>query len=377
MTAHQRCPFPMITLDGDPFERGVRHGELASDRIARSLAFYGDVVAEAAGIAFGGFCDSLVARFPAWRTAEPELAREIEGIANGSRRSVGEILALNARASLVGQVPAGADACTSFAITAAASRDGHVYAGQNWDYLAGIADTLVLLHVRPAGGPRYLTLVEAGQLARYGASEAGFSFNANGLSSTPHDPEALPWPFIRRRALASATLHDAVKAVAAPRSQPDSSNLLLVDRSGLVVDLEVEPARLRWVEPARGVLVHTNHYLAEVPVAIRETYSPDPDSLLRYLRARQLLAEAVDGGGVTRSDLVALTSDHAGGDTGICMHWPADAGPTDRWQTVATVIADLTAGRMWVGAGLPCQRDLVELDVASGEVLGPALLDAA
>ncbi|OSC60036.1 acyl-coenzyme A--6-aminopenicillanic-acid-acyltransferase form, partial [Streptomyces sp. 4F] len=40
-----------------------------------------------------------------------------------------------------------AEGCTSFAAYGPASGDGHVWAGQNWDWRAGVADTVVMLRV--------------------------------------------------------------------------------------------------------------------------------------------------------------------------------------------------------------------------------------
>ncbi|MFF6982336.1 hypothetical protein ACFZAV_32690 [Streptomyces sp. NPDC008343] len=40
-----------------------------------------------------------------------------------------------------------AEGCTSFALYGPASGDGHVWAGQNWDWRAGVADTVVMLRI--------------------------------------------------------------------------------------------------------------------------------------------------------------------------------------------------------------------------------------
>jgi len=368
-------PFPLIVIEGDAFTRGVSYGTQAQERIGRSLAFYADAVAPSLGATFGQIIDGVSQRLSIWRGRDPEIVSEIEGIAQGSGFSVGEVLALNTRGMFVvppavqREAKAANDGCTSFAVMPEASRDGHLLTGQNWDYLEEIADTIVLVHLRPTDGPRQLMIAEAGQVGRHGANSAGIALHANGLSSRLRDPSALPSTFMRRRILRSGNITEAVE-MATAGTRPGSTNLLITHRDGFAVDIETMPATTRWMYPTDGWLFHTNHYLVEIPPELAPTYAPSADSIVRYGRGAWLMERARASGGIDRSDLAAILRDHLGDGRGLCSHPDPDAPRHERWMTVATVITDLTAGVMSVAAGPPCGHEFVEIDIGSGQVLG-------
>jgi isopenicillin-N N-acyltransferase-like protein len=370
-------PFPIIVAEGDAPNRGVAHGQQARDQIAASLAFYSDAVAPSIGATFGQIVDGVLRRLPMWRAQDAEIVAEIEGIAEGSGFTVGEILALNTRGMFVvppidqqdQRVPD--DGCSSFAVLPEASSDGHLRTGQNWDYLEGIADTIVLLHLRPERGPRQLVIVEAGQVGRHGVNTSGIALHANGLGSRLRDPSAPPSTFLRRRILRSDNITAAIEAAITP-PRAGSTNFMLSHRDGFAIDLETVPSTIRWLMPEDGWLFHTNHFEAGVPPELAATYTPSADSLLRYARGRRRLSLARADGGISRADLVDVLTDHLGDGRGVCSHPDPDAPRHERWMTVATVITDLTEGVMSVAAGLPCQHDFVDIDVSSGTVAAPA-----
>lgn len=369
-------PFPIIVAEGDAISRGVAHGTQGQDRIAASLAFYSDAVAPSIGATFGQVVDGVLRRLPMWRAQDPDIVEEIEGIASGSGFSVGEILALNTRGMFV--VPPSDqqeqrlpdDGCSSFAVLSEASADGHIRTGQNWDYLEGIADTIVLVHVRPERGPRQLMIVEAGQVGRHGANTNGIALHANGLGARLRDPSALPTTFLRRRILRAEDITAAIEAAITP-PRAGSTNFMLTHRDGFAIDLETVPATIRWLLPEDGWLFHTNHFEAGIPSDLAATYTPSADSLLRYARGRRRLALARSNGGISRSDLVDVLTDHLGDGRGLCSHPDPSAPQHERWMTVATVITDLTEGVMSVSAGPPCRHEFTEIDIGSGTVASP------
>lgn len=369
-------PFPIIVAEGDAGSRGVSHGQQARSQIAASLAFYSDAVAPSIGATFGQIVDGVLRRLPMWRAQDPEIVAEIEGIADGAGFAVGEILALNTRGMFVvppidQQEHVPDDGCTSFAVLPEASADGHLRTGQNWDYLEGIADTVVLVHLRPDHGPRQLVIVEAGQVGRHGANTSGIALHANGLGSRLRDASALPSTFLRRRILRSDNITAAIEAAITP-PRAGSTNFLLTHRDGFAIDLETVPSTIRWILPQDGWLFHTNHYEAGIPAELAATYTPSADSLLRYGRGTRRLGLARANGGISRADLVGVVTDHLGEGRGLCSHPDPDAPRHERWMTVATVITDLTEGVMSVSAGPPCEHEFVDIDIASGAVVATA-----
>lgn len=367
-------PFPIVSIAGAPFERGVSYGEQASGNIARSLAFYERAFPATSDISLAAVCDQVRNYHRAWQTAEPELLREIDGIAHGSRQPLDAILALNARDTFMHRSTRTDaardfdDGCTSWAVLPRVSLDGDMRIGQNWDYLDGIRDTVVLLHVTPETGPAQLIIVEAGQIGRQGANTRGVGLQANGLPTPTRQDDALPNPIVRRQILGAANYEAALTAALRP-PRAGFSNLLVADREGLAVDLEARLQTVRWLMPESGFIAHGNHFQADIPGEMAETYVPLADSLIRYARASELLQQAKSSGGIGMADLMALGRDHAGGPNAICRHLLDSDDTSDRWMTISSVITDLTRGIMHVASGPPCEHPYVPIDIGTGRLL--------
>jgi len=195
--------FPIVEAAGDARERGRIHGAVAKARVERSIATYARLFA---------FCGidwtEAQCRGAAYREAIGDLGggllEEIEGIAEGSGRRVDEVLALNTRTEILpptypgephprwreldagnraGGVPDWGE-CTAIAVPGAVSASGGSLLAQNWDWLGAQRDALILLRVQQAQGPAYLTLTEAGMLAKIGFNEHGFGVCLNILRSS-------------------------------------------------------------------------------------------------------------------------------------------------------------------------------------------------
>lgn len=371
----EATPFPILHIDGDARTRGLQYGEQAAEQIARSVAFYADVVSPGAGLDWNGILEGVRRHRPVWTAQDPEIVAEIEGIAEGAGRDVAEVLALNTRGTIVPINTNGAvedtppeEGCTSFAVLPEASDNGHMLAGQNWDYLEGIQDSIVLVHVKPTDGPTLLMIVEAGQIGRHGVSDAGISLHANGLTGRLRDNRGLPSPFWRRQILREANISKAVEAALRP-PKVGSTNLVISHRDGFALNIESQPNTARWLYPEDGWMVHSNHYLGEVPLELTDTYTPSGDSLVRYGRARRHFELARRKGGIGFNDITAMLRDHFGDGLGICAHPEPDVPGHERWQTVATAITDLTDGVMWLAAGPPCRHEFIPIAVDTGKVL--------
>jgi len=375
--------FPLIKVSGPPRQRGEMYGAAAEAQIRRSVEFYAGEVLPESGMTWGEVCDGVMALLPVWQAEEPDMIAEIEGIAAGAGLETGDVLALNTRGAFVkvssksgvGAVVDPDEGCTSFAVLPEASRSGHMLTGQNWDYLSSIRDTIVLLHITPDVGPTMLCILEAGQMGRHGANTGGVALHANGLTGRLRDPKGIPSTFWRRRILREGNITDAViAALKAPRA--GSTNLMITHRDGFAIDLETTPHSARWIHPQDGWLIHTNHFLAGIPGPIADTYHPSADSLVRYGRLEQLMRRArLDG--ITPADLAAMMRDHFADGLGICTHARPDAPPHEAWETVATVITDLTDGVLSVSPGPPCTGAFTSYEISTGNVVGQDLMAAA
>jgi isopenicillin-N N-acyltransferase-like protein len=112
-------PLPLVEISAaDARERGRQYGEQTRLLVERSLAFYREEFERKSGLAW----PEVVARVPRWYPLideyAPGLLDEVRGIADGTGRTVEEIVALNGRGELRTRDPfAETSDCTSFVVT--------------------------------------------------------------------------------------------------------------------------------------------------------------------------------------------------------------------------------------------------------------------
>jgi isopenicillin-N N-acyltransferase-like protein len=359
---------PVIEISGPPAERGEQYGRLAGPQIDASINYYREAFTNASGLPW----DEIVAQADAWVAPAteyaPDLVEELRGIARGADRHFLELMAINARgeiiydrmfADLVG------GECTTYAIAPEAAGDGHSYAGQNWDYLCGAIDSIVMLRIRGDGEPDIIMQIEAGQVGRHGANSAGIAMQVNGLGGRyGFQGFGVPQPFVRRRVLQSDNLHDAMERVfKAP--QQIGANYLLATREGFAISLETTPAeRTAWLYPTDGILVHGNHHEAYVPTGQPGPYEPMAvDSLYRVPLVRkglQHVRRAADTA-ATRTAIGAALSNDDFAPNSVCALPDPKLPFVKQWQTVAATIVDLTTGEYLVADGPPRDRAFMPL----------------
>jgi isopenicillin-N N-acyltransferase-like protein len=339
--------FPVLELRGGPAERGRAYGNAAARQIRAARDFYlstwslppGDLVARVRSF------------LPSLERFDPDLVDELRGIAEGSGCSFEEILAINARNEIMFGGPQAREGCTVMAARPPATEDGYVYLAQNWDWRPDLGGTGVVLRILAPGNPAMLTFVDAGRLAMHGLNEAGLGVCGNYLETSTHAGRpGIPIPFLRRRLLQCERVAPAVRLLeAAPRAT--SSNYLVADESGDIVDCEATPERVYRGAAEDGLLVHTNHFRYAAPPIEDAGLIRAPDSARRAERAEALLRRC--SGQVGAAVLKRVLSDHDGYPASICRH--GDDGP--RWQTLASHVMDLTSRTLYLTAGTPCDGD--------------------
>ncbi|GAA0518167.1 peptidase C45 [Saccharopolyspora subtropica] len=355
---------PFVELRGSARERGRQHGEFARGQIGSALAFYADAIGTATGLCWPQVTERVAGLLEPCRRFAPDLVEEMTGIAEGAGVELTDILALNARGELVrDRLPADedldSDGCSSFALLAEATGDGHVYCGQNWDWRCGISDTIVVVRIVQPPKPTVLMHLEAGQVGRQGANSAGLALNANGLGGRFVTTRGLPQPLIRRKVLDAATVYEALD-VLSRADQQIASNALLTHRDGFAIDVETTPGAHGWMYPEGGILVHGNHYQAFVPPQLAADYRPRPvDSLYRVPRISAALRRAREA---TTSEAVRQVireafADHFGYPAAVCTHPDERVAEVRRWSTVLHNCIDLTTGEYRVTAGNPCTEE--------------------
>jgi len=367
-----------IRVEGGALQRGEQYGEQARDLIARCIEIYAEAFEHYAG------WDWEQVREHAGRFREPILAfdreyiDELEGIARGAGIEFADVLAINVRTEVMFAAMA-RDAtgfprippeCSAIAVAPSRTRDGRLLTAQNWDWLVDAAETLVLLEVSQPRRPDYVTLVEAGLLAKAGMNSAGVALTTNALvCERDTGSPGVPYHVLLRAILDSETASDALATLSrAPRA---SSANYIVAQDSVVLDFEAAPGDLAQIfigYPDDDLLLHTNHFVnpraAIGDVAVRVM----PDSPFRLVRLRQL----VDGrSAIDPESLQTILSDHDTSPLGVCCHPDprVESGPA--YRTVATIIMQPGSRTMWIADGNPCEASMQRFDLA-GTLSKPA-----
>jgi len=370
--------YPHVRVAGAAEQRGRQYGEQARDRVHRSVSAYREVFASLAGWD--------------WETVRREAARyeapiasfgqgyltEMRGIAEGAGLDFLDVLAINVRtevmfaakarqaAASAGPARTGPAECSAFAVAPAPGCQGTTLIGQNWDWLPHTADTVVVLEVEQDDGPDYVTVVEAGLLAKTGMNSSGLGLVTNALVTADDAGQpGLPYHVLLRAILDCENVSDAIASLQSG-FRSSSANYLLAQRGGAAVDVEGSPgdfSGLYYLYPdAEGVIVHANHFLADRFAGQDVSVWAMPDSPVRLQRLRAGVRAAPDR---SLAAFRSLLADHANYPSGVCCHPDPRMNPVDQGMTAASVLMDLDARMMWVSDGNPCTAPYRRLDYSS------------
>ncbi len=357
--------YPRIRVSGGPHERGEQYGRAARDRVLHSKAGYERAFAQAAGWTWEQAVESAATLLPAVQESFPTYLREMEGIAAGSGLSFEDVFAMNARTEVMWAATvrqsdrlrtAYARECSSFALLPARTASGHTYVGQTWDWLVQGFDSLVVLEVEQQDGPNYVTVVEAGLLAKSSLNSSGLGVCVNTLvTSEDRGEPGVPFHVLIRALADCDSVTDAIYVLSKHR-RSSSGNFMLGHVDGTVLNLETSPGDARGVTPqlpVNGALVHTNHFI-DPPGHGAElgTYAM-ADSYVRLQRVRTSIRDAEEP--ATVASLHAAMCDHADYPTSVCCHPDPREDDAEQWATVMAVVLDLDERTLHLCEGNPCE----------------------
>ncbi|MBM3470862.1 MAG: peptidase C45 [Armatimonadetes bacterium] len=362
---------PFLRLTGGPGEIGEGHGRAAPDLVAHNLDLYFRRFAGEVSLSRDEVLRRTERYWPAVCARAPAFAEMVEGVAHGAGQPTMEVAALNLRFELfygefsrlgtleLGGMPAPTRECTIFALTPEASDDGHLWVGENWDWIPGVAG--VLQHITHPDGLQVLCFTEAGIAGgKIGLNSAGIGLAVSGLISADDDWTRMGTPFHARtwEVLCSKAMDAAVGAVT--RGVRACSANYLVARAGqqgegIAVDIETAPRGTCTLEPVNGILVHANHFRDPERLGIWQPITEEWRSTFhRCARAERLLSGAAARGQISAGTMMTILQDHEGHPESVCRH-PNPALPeAERYQTGVSILMDLHTGCMQVAAGPPC-----------------------
>ncbi len=262
--------FPMVDVSGSPYARGVMVGKAVPERVLRSVNLYRGEL-ERRGVKLAQVHQLARDFTPHVGAFDPAYLEEMQGIADGAKLTLEDIILVNCRTEMMfgarimidEAMPDKNDGCTAVIVLPEASATGELIHAHNWDWREECVDTGIVLRIRRNNGPDILTFVEAGGLARHGLNANGVSVTGNflGCDRDYKTGGRTPLALVRRKLLESANLAAALRT-AWSGQRACSANVMLAAAEGEAINLEMAPDEIFWITPEDGVLVHANHWIS-------------------------------------------------------------------------------------------------------------------
>jgi isopenicillin-N N-acyltransferase-like protein len=352
-----------VRADGDPFERGYRHG---AARAAVLRAFIDDGMCRLNRIlpelvSMESLRPILAAYEEQIEAAAPMLAEELRGLAQGAGITAEHALLLQLRREIMGyqRVPTTGD-CTTYA----RSGDGHPVLAQTIDLNGDLDDQISVLDIgRTGSSRRTLVLSVAGLLGYLGVNSDGLAIGLNLVVGGEWRPGLPPYLAIRHLLDSAASVDEAVKILRDLR--------LASSRSLTLCDTETTA----WVEILGDDLhvvdgrqtTHTNHFL-------HPEFVPH-DELNVFARNFSLLRLKTCQTGLAALPPAADVEDHFSllSAAPICVEGNGDIR---RERTVAAVVMLPDRGELHVRPGDPSRSETHSFGLREMRKHGDARLTA-
>lgn len=322
--------FPEISIAGNASARGKAHGEQLRAEIEETLDYYrrlfglGNAALREQAQLFAGIIEAF----------NPSYAEEIEALAAAANIDPLFAYAMNSRSEILNNLDV--PECT------AVMNCEEALLAQNWDWSEALESLVVMLAIEREDGHRIFTLTEPGIIGKIGMNSAGLGVCLN-ILKTDRALRGLPVHILLRALLDCSTM-DQAKTLLETTRVGKASHVLLGAADGECLGMEYAATDSHALQPQAGVLVHTNHYLADAGLNTMEAF---PSTHERMARATQLLA--ADN---SRAGVQAMLLDQSEAELSICRAYsPAATAGFGNVGTVFTVLMELEAGTMHVRRG--------------------------
>lgn len=348
------------STESSAHDRGHAFGRMHADRVENTLSAYARLFSELHELGEGEV--AALGEVVGQRLGEgfPELREEIEGLAVGAGVDLRALFAANARTEILAGTAR--PECSALGLLPETTSDGSTVLAQNWDWHPDLAESLVVWRVEKPDGGWFVTLTEAGLVAKIGLNSRGLGVCLNILATTADGGVgATPIHILGRLLLQecenlSQALHLLLNAHVTASS---CFNIGFADgERGALVAVELSPVGADLVWPERGRLLHTNHFLRPPPGAEDRMRREWPDTLVRYDELERCVPSRPLS---SVKDVGHLLTSHFNGPIAVCCHDAENSRYGDRQATLASIVLDLTNQRLLVTDGAPCSASYEDL----------------
>ena len=348
-------PLTFRSTVSDPFARGREFGEVFADKVQDTVsayqALFGSIAQRPYDLSeLGAQALAAIGAFA------PPLHQEILGIAAGAGLDAQLIGAINARTEILAYL--GVQLRGECSTVVVAEPFGAPVTAQTWDWYAEFAAQWLVWEIPHASGHLTTTVTEFGIVGKTGVNNRGLGVHFNILH---HQRDGsgigLPVHVCSRWLLDSCT--DINQALQLCHAAPVSASSVLTvvgaaPQASAAVSVELHPGGPSLVFPdAAGLLIHTNHFLAEQVRGFDTEPAAYPDTLVRY----DLLRRRLSGRTALRADdLLHALNSHLGSTGALCCHPDPALPEAGQYATLATVCLDVVSGTLRALPGGPCRH---------------------
>ena len=366
MTDSERIrPIEHIKVLGSNYERGRLLGERVRPRIEHSLATYQQLFA-LCDISWQQAIDKGLRYIEQSQSFFPGFIDELEGLAKGANIDFDSLFALNSRTEIlppdflaraisdrsppISANLLSANECTSLA----AKTSNDVWLAQNWDWCGSQRQALCIVDAQTESGFCYLTVTEAGMLAKIGINNVGFAVTLNILRTRDDGQNpGIPVHVLLRRLLNCESVAEA-KELVCNANFSSSSNVMVADRTGDMASFELSPAGCKVLTSDKGRLCHTNHFLHHDLVENDVGRIGNQSTINRLERSTALIIDSMKF-----DDIKTLLSDQNDGLESICRFPDQSLPAIAQIETVCSVVMNLTDRTLAVSGAQPSVSNYV------------------
>jgi len=250
-------PHTLTVIAGQPRERGRVYGQKFKEGIDTFLnreiygAFIGKPALKDQMLRYADACGREVRKF------SPEVCDEMEGTAQGAGIRLEEVVLITLHEELYHKkaLPS-VDHCTAVAIGPPATKDGHTYVGQTWDWMPSVFGMSQMTLWKRAVGPSLLAYGFPGMPCGAGLNSAGIAHtwtSAHDKGGKIAGPRVgIPSYVLINHLLRQPTIKDVI-AEAKRATHAGWFTFVMADGEGNLLNLEGSPAELA-VEEHKGLL---------------------------------------------------------------------------------------------------------------------------
>lgn len=354
-------PYEVLEIHGGPKDRGYEYGAHHAALIKRLLNSHYNFYSQFLNTTREEALRSSAKYIEPTRNYSEEILNEIEGVAEGSRLSLEEIMLIAAFNEVF--YPRLARACTSFAVRNGATADGYTYVGQNNDegidpWLDGDCTTLTRFVQKDA--PNALIYTYAGAPAMMGINSAGLSLCLNALGFDA--PKiGVPMLCVVREVMNQKSIDDAIAAI--ERAERAFALNFIMASPKEISNVESNPMKVE-VTKSADLLYHANHYIFCPVEGFSEAKSPEyrKNSTSRCNRMQDLIES--NKGKLTLPMLEGFLRDHENRPDMICSHVNHNRTRAHWSRTLDGMIYMPEKREAWIAHGNPCESEFERYTVA-------------